>query len=330
MSAGEAAARYAEGVRALDGGDFAAAEREFRGALALRPGHAEAHSNLGVVLQSVGRGFEAVASYRSAIEASHVLPQPYLNLGRLLQELGRRGEAEACYRQALARGLDAGVFGHLLNAASGTSSAQAPPSYVRETFDSFAARFDQHLVGTLDYRIPEILSGAVREFSLSAPIDILDLGCGTGLAGEQLRDLAGRLVGVDLAPKMLDMARARGCYQELAEAEVGAYLRALHPAGFDLVVAADVFIYIGDLAQVFGETARVLRSGGLFAFSIEQPGAPCESFRLEASGRYSQELAYVRGLAAGAGMDERCCKEVTVRTHGAQALIGQALVLQKP
>ncbi len=363
MSADAAAAHFAAGVQMLDAGDFAGAERALRRALELRPGHAEthyklanackerdklaeaerhylavlaldphhaeAHNNLGAALQLLARTEAAQASYRRAIESKPGLLQPYLNLGRLLQQLGKAGEALTCYRQALAQGLDPGVFQHLLDAGEGASTARAPPEYVRATFDSFAAQFDRHLIDTLDYRIPEMLSSAVRALSPPEQMDILDLGCGTGLCGDCLRDLARRLVGVDLAPKMLEVARGRGCYQELANAEIGQYLPTQVRSSFDLVVAADVLIYIGDLGQVFGEVARVLRPAGLFAFSIEQPSQACDRFRLEPSGRYAQSLSYVRKLTRECGLAERNCQDVAIRKHGAQALPGQLLVLQK-
>ena len=362
--AGEAAACFAAGVQLLDAGDFTGAERALRRALQLRPGdvethyklanackeggklgeaeqhyraalaldprHAEAHNNLGATLQLLDRAQAAQASYRRAIDAKPGLPQPYLNLGRLLQQLGQAHEAEACYAQALAQGLEPEVFQHLLDAARGASTTQAPPGYVRATFDSFAQQFDRHLVDTLDYHIPEMLESAVRALSPPAQLDILDLGCGTGLCGERLRDLARRLVGVDLAPRMLEVARGRGCYHELVQAEIVQYLPLQARASFDLVMAADVLIYIGDIGQLMSELARVLRAGGWFAFSIEQPSAACDSYRLETSGRYAHALAYVRALARTHGLTERSCREVAIRTHGAQALPGQLLVLQNP
>jgi len=361
--AGSAAARFAAGVQLLDAGDFAGAERALRRALELRPGHAETHyklanackeggklaeaerhylaalaldprhaeayNNLGATLQLLDRAVAAEANYRRAIAAKPALSQPYLNLGRLLQQLGKAGDAEACYAQALAQGLEPGVFQHLLDAARGASTAQAPPAYVRATFDGFAQQFDRHLVDTLDYHIPEMLSRAVRELSPPAQMDILDLGCGTGLCGDCLRDLARRLVGVDLAPKMLEVARGRGCYGELVQAEIGQYLPTQARASFDLVLAADVLIYIGDIGQVMLEVARVLRPAGWFAFSIEQPSQACDSYRLEQSGRYAQSLAYVRRLAHELGLAERSCRDVAIRKHGAQVLPGQLLVLER-
>lgn len=358
-----AAERFDEGVRLLDAGDFAGAESALHCARALRPehaethyklgnacreqgklaqaerhycaalernpGYAEAHNNLGALQQQMQRPDAAQASYRRAIALNPGLSQPYLNLGRLMQALGRAAEAQACYAQALAQGLDPGVFQHLLDAAQGVSTAQAPPAYVRATFDAFAQQFDRHLAGTLEYRIPEVLDRAVRELKPPAQMDILDLGCGTGLCGERLRDIARRLVGVDLAPKMLEVARGRGCYDELAQAEIGQFLSTRAADSFDLAVAADVLIYIGDLDRLMREVARVLRPGGWFACSIEQPGEACDSYRLEPSGRYAHALAYVLRRAGGHGLAERRRQDVVIRKHGGLALPGQLLVLQK-
>ena len=310
-------------------GKLAEAERHYRGALALDPGRAEAHNNLGATLQLMESPEAAQASYRRAIELKPELSQPYLNLGRLLQQQGKYEAAQACYAQALERGVEPEMFQHLFDAARGARTTQAPPAYVRATFDGLARQFDRHLVDTLDYRIPELLSNAVRALLPPAQMDILDLGCGTGLCGERLRDLARRLVGVDLAPKMLEMARDRACYHELACAEICTYLSEQEGSSFDLVAAADVLIYIGDISELFSEVTRVLRPRGWFAFSIEQPSLSCDAYRLEASGRYAQSLAYVRELAGKHGLAECSCSNVAIRKHGTQALPGQLLVLTK-
>lgn len=85
-----------------------------------------------------------------------------------------------------------------------------------------------------------------------------------------------------------------------------------------------------DLAPKMLEVARVLRTSGWFAFSIEKPSEACDSYRLEPSGRYAQSLAHVRKLALALGLAERSCTDVAIRKHGARALPGQLLVLQKP
>ena len=141
---------------------------------------------------------------------------------------------------------------------------------------------------------------------------MLDLGCGTGLAGMALQGRAGHLVGVDLSPRMLELAQAKGCYHALHEAEITAWLQAAPADAFDLVIAADVFIYIGDLDMVFAEVNRVLRAGGQFAFSTEL----CDggSYRLQETARYAQSPAYVDDLARRHGLAVRRMQGWEVRT----------------
>jgi predicted TPR repeat methyltransferase len=278
------------------------AERHFRAALALAPQHAEAHNNLGVVLQMLERRPDAEASYVRAAELKPELVHPYLNLGRMLEATGRRAEALAWLEQGSARSAEPDAFRHAIAALRGdTVAARAPDAYVRATFDGFAAQFDHRLVDTLDYRVPEAIAAAlpgVRAFA-PASADVLDLGCGTGLSGFALRAIARTLTGVDIAPKMLEQARARACYDVLEEAEILAWMRSAPAAGYDVIVAADVFIYIGALEEVFAHAARLARPAGLFAFSTEV--AEDVDWRLQPSGRYAQSAGYVGRLAAAHG-----------------------------
>jgi predicted TPR repeat methyltransferase len=294
---------------------WAEAERHFRAALLLAPGHAEAHNNLGVVLQMLGRPRDAEASYASAAELKPSLVHPYLNLGRLLDEAGRRAEAIAWLEQGSARSAEPDAFRHALAALRGqASAAHAPDAYVRNTFDGFAAQFDHRVVAGLGYRVPEAIAAAlagVRPFA-PASADILDLGCGTGLSGEALRGIARTLTGVDLAPRMLEQARARGCYDVIAQGELLAWMRASPASRYDVVVAADVLIYVGALEELFAQTLRVSRPGALFAFSIEV----CEGdgWRLQESGRYAQSEEYIRRLAAAHGFTIAVDRPQPIRT----------------
>src|SRR5262249_44716704 len=130
--------------------------------------------------------------------------------------------------------------------------------------------------------------------SADARLDIVDLGCGTGLMGEGLRSLTRTLTGIDLSTKMLDKARQRGIYHRLVASDVTAFLQS-HTERFDLVVSTDVFIYIGDLSAIFAGVRRVLRSDGLFCFSVE--AADDGDFVLRPTLRYAHSLAYLQMLA---------------------------------
>jgi predicted TPR repeat methyltransferase len=281
-------------------GDPAAAVCEYLEVLERDPAHAMAHNNLGAAEQSLGHLAEAERGYRNAIWADPYLPQASTNLGRLLESLGRLSEADEVYRQAIARGLSPELFGHLHAAASGETPVKAPPGYVQQTFDAIAPHFDQHLTEILEYRVPEHLAERLLSIAPQRRYAVLDLGCGTGRMGVALGSVADPLVGVDLSTGMLAVAKRHGIYLALHQADVGEWLRSCPPLSFDLVTATDVFIYIGDLASIFHDVARVLRPEGLFAFSVEATVA--DDWRLMPSGRYAQSREYVERLADDEGL----------------------------
>ena len=183
----------------------------------------------------------------------------------LQRELGLADQARSSYREALAHGADPSLVQFALGALGDARAAAAPRHYVEQLFDSYAVGFDEHLVGTLQYRGPQVLAdGLGRERYASA----LDLGCGTGLAAPSLRPRCTRLEGVDLSAVMVERARARQLYDELRQADVVEALTAA-PGAHDLLFAADVFIYVGALDAVFAAAARALRPGGELCFSVE-------------------------------------------------------------
>lgn len=283
---------------------------QYRGVLARNPHHAESLNNVGAIYQAEELFDTAETCYWQAIWYKPGLAPPYVNLGRILQGQGRHDVAVQIYQRALDQGLDAGLFGHLLAALKGEGAARAPQNYVRETFDAFAAGFEQRVVAELGYRVPGLLAEMVQPLLAAGP-QVLDLGCGTGLVGEALRATGACLTGVDLSPRMLEVAAAKGCYQALHEAEVVTWLQQSPPAAFDLVMAADVFIYIGDLEEVFAGVRRVLRPGGLFAFSVEACAE--DSYRLLETGRYAQSPGYIAALAARHGFSLRQSRPAGVR-----------------
>jgi predicted TPR repeat methyltransferase len=281
-------------------GDTAAAICEYHEVLKRDPVHAMAHNNLGAAEQSLGNLAEAERGYRNAIWADPYLPQASTNLGRLLQSLGRTAEADEVYRQAIARGLSPELFGHLHAAVSGETPVKAPPGYVQQTFDAIAPHFDQHLTEVLEYRVPERLAERLRSIDPERRYAVLDLGCGTGRMGIALGAAADPLIGVDLSSGMLTAAKRHDSYLALHQADIAEWLRSCPPLSFDLVTATDVFIYIGDLASIFHDVARVLRPEGLFAFSVE--AAVTDDWCLMPSGRYAQSREYVERLAANEGL----------------------------
>jgi predicted TPR repeat methyltransferase len=305
-------------------GETAAAISEYRKVLERDPAHAMAHNNLGAAEQTLGNLEEAERGYRNAIWADPYLPQASTNLGRLLQSLGRIHEADEVYRRALARGLSPEFFGHLRAAASGETPAKAPPGYVQQTFDAIAPHFDQHLTEVLEYRVPECLAEQLLSIAPGRRYAVVDLGCGTGRMGRALGAAAAPLVGVDLSSGMLTEANRHGCYLTLHQADIAEWLDACPPLSFDLVTAADVFTYMGDLESIFRHVARVLRPDGLFAFSVEATVA--DDWCLMPSGRYAQSHAYVERLAANEGLEILHHSGMEIR----RGVDGELYVFSKP
>lgn len=216
------------------------------------------------------------------------------------------------------------IKAHELRVLTDPEIDRAPPAYVEALFDAFAERFDYQLVENLEYQAPAILAQMVgvaeRRFE-----HMLDLGCGTGLAGPPFRAGVGRLTGVDLSTAMLAKAAERGGYDALVHAEAVAFLRET-PDRFDLIVAADVFSYLGDLGDILTASAEALSDEGLLAFSVEQGET---GWRLLPSARYAHGDDYVRAAAAGAGLEVIQHRQTPLRRQADAAIPGGLYVLRK-
>jgi predicted TPR repeat methyltransferase len=297
-----AEAHFRLGLAARDQQQLERAATAYRRAIELRPGYIEAHNNLGSVLQMQGINEEALEAYRRAVALVPDFAQPYLNLGRLYAAGGDRDNAAATFQQAIARGIDVEIFNHLLSALRGETTGQAPDDYTRSLFDNFAGDFDRRLVDELGYRIPETMAARIKTIDPRRNLRVLDLGCGTGLCGVQLAGCFTQLTGVDLSSAMLKKARARNLYTELIDASLGEWLETAPSGAFDLVLAADVLVYFGDLAALFAQIASVLGHGGHCAFSIEL--STTNDYVLQPSGRYAHTADYVRKVCGNLGLRE--------------------------
>jgi len=295
----------------------------FDRAVALDDTHARAHNNRGAALQKLNRLSEAEAAFRRALELAPDQALPYANLANVLDQQFRTADALAVYDLALSRGVEPELIGQYRAAILGTAAGRAPDAWVTSTFDSFAPTFDEHL-RNLNYVVPgaiaDLLSGRTQPGQR-----LLDLGCGTGWVGSALagRDL--HMTGVDLSERMLAQARERGAYQDLQVGEIHHHLAATAPHSIDIVCAADVFIYIGDLKALFDHVHRVLRPGGLFVFSIEETSAG--DYTLQNTGRYAHSRAYLRTLAGFrfAPLEDRAG---AIRMEQGKPLHGRVFVLQ--
>lgn len=301
----------ANGLR--DQGEHIAAIDAYKHALQNHPTASATHRTLGTLLASVGKLDDAVIHLSAAVRCDPSDSRAWCNLGLALEDLGRRDEAIAALRSAQELDPASPMIAYHLAALGGAASpAICPPDYVVELFDGYADCFDEHLVRRLNYRGPELLLEAIEKVRLDRKLDILDLGCGTGLCGALFRPLAASLVGVDLSSRMVERSRVRGVYDRLIKAEIVDAIRSSR-AQFDVILAADVFIYVGDLEAVFRAAADCLRSAGVFAFTIEFD--PAADYAVRSTRRYTHSLDYIRRLAAANLFTELKANRVILRTN---------------
>lgn len=305
-------AHYNLGVVFKEQGKPEEAAARFHKALSCRPDFAEAHSNLGVMLMEHGKLEEALASFRKALLLEPDSVETLNNMGNVYRAQGRRHEALASFRQVIRVQPENGMAVHSIASLEGSNPERAPSEYIEKIFNAHAEKFDTHLVDDLKYETPEKLMAFIRQFA-ELPLkklDILDLGCGTGLVSLVIAPYARRLVGVDLSANMLEKAQARNRYQRLEKADLLTMMQNETATSYDLIIAADVFVYLGKLDRIFHEAIRLLRPGGLFAFSVkaieelmsggDQHDGQVE-YRLNDTGRYAHSAAYLDRLAVSAG-----------------------------
>jgi predicted TPR repeat methyltransferase len=291
---------------------------------------ADVYHDLAVALAQTGRLDEAIGHFRRAIALRADDAEDHCNLGLALEDRGDTSGAAAAYGRARELKPQSAAIAYHHAALTGQAPPLAcPPQYLIPLFDGYADRFDEHLVNTLRYVGPQLLRDAVAAVTGQSDLSVIDLGCGTGLCGALFRRLASRLVGVDLAPRMIEKSRQRGVYDELVRADIVDALRQ-RPGSADLVLAADVFIYVGELTAVFDAVRDALRPGGLFAFTVESIDDAGGDFVLRPTRRYAHSSAYLRRLALAAGLVERYVKPAILRAGEAGDVTGNVFAFAKP
>jgi predicted TPR repeat methyltransferase len=287
-----------------------------------------------VDLLQTGEPIAAGDLIEQALELVPEWPVGWFTLARAREASGDMTTATTAFERAAA--LDPqdelGARLHLARLGATATPSQPPTAYVRGLFDDYADRFDHALVGGLAYRAPQLIRAAL---AAASGVDrfqrCLDLGCGTGLMAEQLRSSVKDLIGVDLSARMIDVARAKGLYDRLVVGELIGSMQAETDATYDLITAADVFCYLGELDAAIAHCARLLRPGGYLAFSVERlpsswDGAP---FRVADSLRYRHDEGYVARLLVAAGLTIDRIDPETLRNDRGIPIEGLIMIASK-
>ena len=303
--------------------DLNGALEEAREAAALNPGIAVVALALGEALLAKGALPAAIAELQRASRLDPALERPRFLTARAWLEAGEAAHALAIFeRLEQSPERDA-----LISRAKAIAIApRSDPGYVRHLFDQFSADYDNRMLGQLGYAAPQILKDLA---DLVMPgrdkLRVLDLGCGTGLAGLLFKPRAARLTGIDLSPAMIEKARARDVYDSLIVGDIETALG----GEYDLILAADTLVYLGDLRPVFAAVAAHLAPGCFFLFTTEakegQRGGP--GFELGPKRRWRHGEAYLRQAAKTAGLSVAGLVSASPRTESHQPVPGFAIAL---
>ena len=285
-----------------------------------------------------------------------------INAGIRHKARGEKKEAARYFRAALEVQPDDGHA--LVQLASlgdeyAASVTTLSDDYVAGLFDGYSDRFEKELVKNLGYRGHTIVADTInRHWNKSraeGDVVVLDLGVGTGLLGQLLRERIGLgddaacissenigegkviIRGVDLSSRMVEISQTRtvnkvSVYDTVEVGDAIGFLQSMGSSSIDIITASDVFIYVGALDEVFREASRVLKEGGLVGFTIETPpnekkGSE-DGLMLLQSGRFGHSKSYVKDVADKAGLTLVEWKEEVLRKQGNKDVEGAAVLLQ--
>lgn len=322
---------------------LALADGLLKRALLIEPNSVNALTVEACVNEKLGQLSEAEEKLQRALKIDAGFAEAWFHLGRIKGGGGDKQAAGECFEKALAidpnnpqiqfmcRTYSVGNLPPLI----GNQTDRVPDLIVRDLFDQYASTFDDNLVSALQYKTPEKIYASLCAWltDVTTLDAILDLGCGTGLMGLHVAKHTNNLVGVDLSGKMLQKAHGRG-YTALHESSIENYLEKIQDANFDLIIAADVFVYVGDLQSIFYNAARALVNGGKFVFSTELLNAltniePAKQYLLRNTGRYAHRTDYIQDNAKSVGLNVESVDEVVLRTDGGKDVLGNIYVLVK-
>lgn len=341
--------------------ELATALKEFLIVEAIQPFHFETQTNLATCYLKLANYNEAKIHYLKAFELDATDTQILYNLGFIFTQLGNLDIAIQYYQRAinidpdlffahnnlgvafLNKGFIEYALQHFRQAlriqphnqsiayiveslAQNKLLNTAPADYIRSLFDAYADHYESHLLEALDYKIPQIFYNMMQPLIKNSRRDILDLGCGTGLCGVPFKPYANSLTGVDLSAKMLEQAQNKNIYTHLHLADLTDYL-ANKINQFDIILAGDVLVYIGDLAAFFMGITQALRPNGYVIFNTEI--SETQDYNMNQSGRFAHNRFYINNLAKQNLLTEISYLKCVTRLQNNEAVNGYVYIYYK-
>lgn len=312
----------------LKQGDLDNAKLHYLMASELNPLDTQMLFNLGHISMQQGYIDDAIRHYLCLLDVSPDDFSAHNNLGAIYIIKNDIESALHFYQAALRIQPHNTAIEHIVKILKKDKNLSISPSeYVKSLFNYYADHYDAHLLNVLNYQVPQILYNALaKEHLLKEQLDILDLGCGTGLCGVAFKTHAARLIGVDLSDKMLEIAAEKHVYDELVNEDFIAYLSRQQQT-YDLITAGDVLVYIGDLIAVFKYASQALRPQGLLIFNTEISEEL--DYTIQKSGRFAHAKGYIERLAREAGLGIVYYEVCVTRSQENMPVFGHVVVVRK-
>lgn len=356
--------RYNLGLLYFDLGDFLQAVEQFEIGTSMQPDDQDMLFNLAISQKSSGDFDSAITSYLRLLELNENHVDALYNLAGCYREnretktaigyyeqvlvhdpdnsaatnnlafthhvAGDMERALYYYRQLLRLRPDYGPAIHMVAALEGRTPCQPPDDYVKDVFDSYSATYDESLTNKLNYSVPEKIR-SVMEALPEIPAFFrrgVDLGCGTGLSAFAFQDLVKEFHGIDLSPKMIEIAREKNIYTRLTAGNILNIMRErIQHEPYDFILAADVFTYIGALDDIFDTIRDCSSPDSYFCFSTEKIDSG--KYLLRPSGRYAHSREYIGEALALHGWHVLACQEADLRKEKGDWVKGNLWVVQR-
>lgn len=273
---------------------------------------AKNHYDLGIEHLQQGHVSDALLRFRLVTWLEPNNANAWYYLGRTQLADGKNKQAQATLQRALKLNPDNDEARYMLALAGGLADNEMPMTIPRTLvhahFESLAMDFNQQQLEELEYKGHIFVSEAIRACAEQgrSHYAILELGIGTGLCGKELRDIAGRLVGVDMSSAMLQEAKKlrvedAPVYDALFNREIEPFLTEQPEASYDIILACGVASYIGDIKPMMHQAARVVRSGGMIVLTADISEQGDCKLNTDLA-RFSFSKPYLESLAATNGM----------------------------
>ncbi len=261
-----------------------------------------------------------------------VCPEFYealFSIAQCYRKMKNEGKMYEYLKRTLAKLPEHPGANHLLASLNEETKSDYSSLYARDLFDRYAGHFEEHLVSSLKYQVPFIIKEKLLSLNSAKDSKILDLGCGTGLLGKTVVDSFPNLVGVDISSNMIDETRKKDIYSELHTNDIQEFLLK-SVQEYDLIIAADVFIYIGALKTIFSRIKKSINSNSYFIFTIELLNEfDKESFHLAKSGRFSHTIEYIESLCKDYGFEIIDKEKIILRQENKIGQKGVIFILKK-